>query len=159
MRQGISYYSALHWLAANPQKPVFRQLDVDEKKITLTYSLAEFVRVAAGNGIEGTWSGYFSTSVAEGTLVIDSANYAPLEHTAGELRERFSQFVEIAPGRRVPLAITIDQGGMHFDWRFRVYRPGLWLFHEARYEDATVAKIEQVEIDSRPAEIAFAPEH
>lgn len=162
MRQGISYYSAVHWLAANPEKAVFRQLESDEKKITLTYTLAEPVRVAAGNGIAGTWTGYFSRSVREGTLVVNAATFTPLEHTSGELREIFSQFVEIAPNRAVPLAITIDQGGMHFDWRFCVYQPGLWLFHEARYGGgagnavAVVAKIEQVEIDGRPAEVSAA---
>lgn len=83
---------------------------------------------------------------------------------SGELREVFSQFVEIAPNRRVPLAITIDQGGMHFDSRFWVYQPGLWLFHEAHYGGsagkaaAVVAKIEQVEIDGRPAEVSSASE-
>ncbi len=53
---------------------------------------------------------------------------------------------------------------MHFDWRFCVYQPGLWLFHEARYGGgagkaaAVVAKIEQVEIDGRPAEVSAAAE-
>lgn len=164
MRQGISYYSAVHWLAANPEKAVFRQVERDEKKITLTYTLTEPVKVAAGNGIAGTWRGYFSRSVREGTLVVNAATFTPMEHTSGELREVYSQFVEIAPNRPVPLAITIDQGGMHFDWRFCVYQPGLWLFHEARYGGgagkaaAVVAKIEQVEIDGRPAEISAAAE-
>lgn len=164
MRQGVSYHSVVHWLAANPEKAVFRQLERDEKKITLTYTLAEPVRVAAGNGIAGTWRGYFSRSVREGTLVVNAATFTPMEHTSGELREMYSQFVEIAPNRPVPLAITIDQGGMHFDWRFRVYQPGLWLFHEARYGGgagkaaAVVAKIEQVEIDGRPAELSAAAE-
>ncbi|MCL4192438.1 MAG: hypothetical protein KJZ87_11960 [Thermoguttaceae bacterium] len=64
----------------------------------------------------------------------------------------------------MPLAITIDQGGMHFDWRFCVYQSGLWLFHEARHGGgagkaaAVVAKIEQVEIDGRPAELSAADE-
>ncbi len=58
-RRGTSYYSALDYLTANPELAIFRAVDIGEQQIELVYALKEFARVSAGNGVSGTWRGYF----------------------------------------------------------------------------------------------------
>ncbi|MCA9145893.1 MAG: hypothetical protein KDB05_24040, partial [Planctomycetales bacterium] len=97
-RRGISYYSAIDYITANPDKAIFRVVDVGDEKIELVYSLPERVVVSAGNGVARTWSGFFSMGVREGTLIIDAKTYTPIEHRTGELTEAFSNYVELRDG-------------------------------------------------------------
>jgi hypothetical protein len=161
-RQGISYDSAIHHLIQSPDQIAFRHVQVSSEKITLSYLLAEPVHVAVGNGISGTWSGYFSMGVREGTLVIDAKRLVPLEHSAEGLHETYARYVDLGHGSFAPLRIDIDQSGMKFAWTFRVYEPGLWLFSSARYdtgqaESKVVASIDKVQINGGEAKLKHGP--
>jgi hypothetical protein len=147
-RRGISYYSAIDYITANPDKAIFRVVDVGENRIELVYSLAERVIVSAGNGVAQTWSGFFSMGVREGTLIIDAKRYAPIEHRTGELTETFSNYVELRDGHYVPLRIQISK--YKLDWTFKVHEPGLWLFDHGTTggkSDSVIARVEHVSIN------------
>jgi hypothetical protein len=55
----------------------------------------------------------------------------------------------------VPRRIKIDHGDMKFDWKFKVYEPGLWLFDNSHYSyvmpDQRVVFVDNVQINGRPA--------
>ena len=162
LRQGISYYSVVHYLAARPEQAVFRLVDVGDDEITLVYDLKESVRASAGNGLVGTWSGFFSTGVGQGKLVLDAKTLVPREHRSAEFSETFSQYVEIRPGQYAPLRIRVDKGTT-FDWTFCVYAPGLWLFDASRtdreeLEDGIVARVDNVKVNGQPADVMATAE-
>jgi hypothetical protein len=154
VRNGISYDSALHYLTAEPANAVFRLVEEGPETIRLAYTLSRPIRMSAGNGVEGAWRGYFTTMVREGLLVIDSKTLTPREHTSAELRETWTEHVEIRPACYAPLAVAI-RGGHHYDWTFRVYEPGLWLLAAARRPgetdaNAAIATVENVTVNGRP---------
>jgi hypothetical protein len=158
VRQGISYVSVLHGLKAHPERAVFRQLDVHPDKIVLTYTLTEAAPVSAGNGVLGTWRGFFSRGVPMGTLVVDPKTYALREHRSRFHQETLSDYVEIRPGHVVPLRVRVSDGGMKFDFRFRVYEPGLWLFASSQRESrpdesGPVAQIDKVTVNGQPGKV------
>jgi hypothetical protein len=161
-RQGISYDSAIHRLIQTPDQIAFRHVQVSGEKIILSYLLAEPVRVAIGNGIRSTWTGYFSMGVREGTLVVDAKRLVPLEHSAEGLHETYAQYVDLGHGCFAPLRINVDHSGMAFTWTFRVYEPGLWLFSSARYdtgqaESKVMASIDKVQINGGEAKLKHSP--
>lgn len=158
VRRGISFVSVLHGLKAHPERAVLRQLEVKPDRIVLTYSLREGASVSAGNGVLGPWRGYFQRSVQSGTLVIDPKTYTLQEHRSRYHQETFSDYVEIRPGQFAPLRVQVSDGGMEFDFRFRVYEPGLWLFASSRREGPggkpeVVAQVEKVAVNGQPGKV------
>jgi len=158
VRQGVSYVSVLHGLKAHPERVVFRQVDVLPDKIALAYTLTEAPPASAGNGVLGPWRGFFSRGVPRGTLVIDPKTYALREHRSRFHQETLSDYVEIRPGHVAPLRVRVSDGGMEFDFRFRVYEPGLWLFAssgtESRAgESGPVARIDKVTVNGQPGKV------
>lgn len=159
-RQGISYYSPIHHLTRDPAQVRFRRVDMGEQRITLDYILAEPAPVAMGTGISGTWRGYFSKRVREGTLVVDAKRLVPLAHTARGLRETWSQYVDLDADHCAPLSIDVDT---RFAWKFRVYEPGLWLFAftgdgGSEGEKKLIASVDEVHVNGENATIKHAPE-
>jgi hypothetical protein len=154
VRRGISYASAVHFLAANPTAAVFRQVEAGADRIVLAYTLKEPIGVSAGNGVQGIWHGFFSMPVREGVLVLDAHRFTPLENRSEEMVETFSQHVEVEAGRFVPLAIRIEQGGMRFDWTFQVVEPGLWLFAACEAGPGEAAgRVDRVRVNGADARV------
>jgi hypothetical protein len=154
IRRGISYASAVRNLAANPSTATFRQVEEGDDRITLAYTLKWPAVVAAGNGVQTTWRGFFSMPFREGVLVLDAHRFTPIENRSEELREAFSQYVEIEPGRFAPLAIRIKQRSMQFDWTFQVVRPKLWLFAASETDTGqVVARVDRVRVNGAEARL------
>ncbi len=154
---GITYSPLLAMIVQNPDKVVFQLVDVGPKQIRLVYSLLEPWMVQAGNGIEHTWRGYFSdTRTHHAELLIDAATMRPVSHKTDDFQETFDEFADLRPGHSVPRHINIQNGDMHFDWRFKVYEPGLWLFDHSMYsylsEKEPVAFIDNVQVNGEPAQ-------
>ena len=162
LRQGISYYSPIHYLTRDPGQIPFRRVEIGEERITLQYLLAEPTPVAMGNVISGTWRGFFSTRVREGTLVVDAKRFVPLEHTAKGLHETWSEYVDLGESHFAPLGIDVEHDGMRFGWKFRVYEPGLWLFAfapdaAAGDDKKLIASADKVRVNGEEAKIKYTP--
>jgi hypothetical protein len=158
VQRGISYVSVLYGLTTDSKSVVFRQIDVQPDKMTLTFTLAGGTSVSAGNGVLGTWSGFFSTTVSEGTMIVDPKTYTVQEFHCGEYRETSSDWVEIRPNHFVPLRVRVSSGHMSFDFRFRVYEPGLWLFAWSQREGSTpIAQVDNVIVNGEPGKVIHAP--
>jgi hypothetical protein len=153
---GITYSPLVAVMAKNPDLVAFQLVEVGAERIRLVYSLTKPLMMQAGNGIEHTWRGYFSNNRAHhGELVIEAPSLRLLSHKTDDWTETFADYVEVAPGHAVPRRIKIDHGDMKFDWKFKVYEPGLWLFDNSHYSyvmpDQRVVFVDNVQINGRPA--------
>jgi hypothetical protein len=146
-RQGVTYSTMLHQLASKPESATVRSVSEDNGRIRLTLSFDPPVRGACGNGVENSWNGYFNFGGDTGYLVLDAARLVPLEAGIGSLTETFSEFVAVDSAHFVPLAITIQKEETRYDWRFRLYEPGLWLFDDSHYGDQRIAWVEQLKVN------------
>jgi hypothetical protein len=155
VRRGISHYSIVHHLAANPAEATFRQVEVGDDRITLAYTLKQPACVSAGNGVLGTWHGFFSKGAREGVLVLDARRFTPLESRSDGLVETFSQYVAVGKSGFAPLAIRVQLGNqMRFGWTFQVVEPGIWLFASGYSEDGdVVAQVDQVRVNGAAAKL------
>lgn len=156
IRQGISYFGTPHVLATRPEKTVFRQVEVGRETILLRFLVQDSVKFAAGNGVSGSWRGYFNTPLREGLIVLDKTTFRPVRTDIGSVQETFSQYMGLGDGRFVPLAVRIQKGSTDWDWKFRVYEPGLWLLAEARAHDGEgrgelLATVDSVTVNGQPA--------
>jgi hypothetical protein len=91
---------------------------------------------AVGNGISGSWHGWFNGGIDRGTAIFDTKTNTVKEVRTENYDERFSDYYELKPNQFVPRRIVIDYHNgnknesykMFFDFRFKVYEPCLWLF-------------------------------
>jgi len=130
-RQGISYSTCLHALAADPVSWQYDDFEEDDETIRLTFYRKEPARIACGNGIARSWRGYFSRSAVLGVLWLDARHMVPLRLETKDMVEEFGDYVALDDGQFAPLSVRVTTGAMDFRWSFRVYEPGLWLFHES----------------------------
>ncbi len=132
IRQGITYDSILHKLATEPSAAKYTAIEEDDGTIKLDFGLTDS-RVSIGNGIEKGWRGYFSRKIDKGTFWIDAEKMIPVRADCNNLYEYFSDYAAADETHYVPLKIKIDDDDMHFDWTFKLHKPGLWLFDHSDY--------------------------
>lgn len=155
VRHGVSFVSVVHYLAEDPGRAVFRKVESGPERIELVYTLKAPVSVSAGNGVLGTWRGFFSMPAREGRLVLDTATFTPIEHATDGMVEHFGPYAVLdAENHRAPLEIRVDHDGMRFGWAFQVFKPGLWLLDSAYRDDGDepVAIVDQVKVGGVAAE-------
>lgn len=162
-RQGLSYHSPLHAALQNPGEVKATSATQTPEGVVLTLSFDPTAKVAYGNGVEGTWRGYFSTLCAEAKVEVDTTRWVPKKVTFEGVKESFGDYVEADPGHWVPLSVGIVHGEMKFEWLFKLYRDGLWLLDRSEYRGARVAWVDGVEVGTGRAEVvqstAEAHEH
>ncbi len=113
-----------------------------------------------GGGVSGSWQGYIYYKLGDGVLRLDAKTLLPIELTSTWrdakrneetlVTERLSEPVEVADGHWVPLRVEAvrqentssageakNENSSRFDWTFKVYQPGLWLFDAELAADAT----------------------
>jgi hypothetical protein len=155
--QGITYAAMVHQLGRNPQSATVQGITEEDGRVRLDLALDPPVRGACGNGVENSWHGYHSIGGNTGFLVLNSKLWVPLEAGIGRLRETFGEFVAVDEQHYVPLAIRVKIGDdTEYDWRFRVYEPGLWLFDESRSGERRIAWVERVKVNSADAKLEHA---
>lgn len=165
-RKGISYIGVSRLLVSDIDALRCTRVEEDAEKGTLTFDfvLKQPWMNAVGNGIAGSWKGWFNGVVGEGTAVLDTKTNTILEIRTENYDERFSDYVEIEKGKFVPGRIVVDyhkgkRGGesdMFFDFRFKVYEGGVWLFdrslpQEIESKAKPVVWIDEVKIDGKEA--------
>ncbi len=113
-----------------------------------------------GGGVSGSWQGYIYYKLGDGVLRLDAKTLLPIELTSTWrdakrneetlVTERLSEPVEVADGHWVPLRVEAvrqentssaseakNESSSRFDWTFKVYQPGLWLFDAELAADGT----------------------
>jgi hypothetical protein len=93
------------------------------KTLRLTARLKEdkgSFRVEVGNGVENSWSGYYSHGTHETTIILDAERFVPLTERTNLTTIRYAGWLESSPGRWVPRRIDVMNSDthyrMHFDW-------------------------------------------
>jgi hypothetical protein len=176
-RQGITYSSLLQLLAKSPERVQTQSIKEEDGKITLALKVlpvpgAPRTRIIAGNsvpipplgiecgnGIGGSYRGYFSTGGTDAVIVVDAERMVPLsclvEVANGSLEVSFSDYVQINPGSYAPLSVTVNNknsafppeiGNIVFYWKFKLH-DGLWLFDESQYRGQKVAWTDHVVVN------------
>ncbi len=133
IRQGITYDSIVQQLAKKPSATNYTVIEESDGSIRIDFILKEPVQIRVGNGIKGSWYGYFNRQVEEGTLWIDAAKMVPVSMKCNEVYEYFSDYTAFDKTHYVPLRVKVDSSDMHFDWNFKLHKPGLWLFDVSHY--------------------------
>jgi len=154
--KGISYTGGARVLVSLRERAEFRQVELGDDEIAIYFVLqGSPSTVAAGNGIAGTWRGFFSQGMREGILKLDAKRLTPISIQYGDRRELYSDYVEVADGCYVPGRIQI-RANTDFDFRFRVLKPSMWLLDRSlrrsiQGEEEPVAWLTDVTINGEPA--------
>jgi hypothetical protein len=154
--QGVTYSTLLHQLARKPQSATVTEIVEEKGKLRLALKLEPELRGAIGNGVENSWNGYHTFAGSDGYVVLDTERWVPLEAHVGRLTETFGEYARVDETHYVPLAIREQVSETQYDWRFRLYEPGLWLFDDAISEGRRLAWVEQVKINSAAADLRRA---
>jgi len=133
IRQGITYDSLLHKLAKEPFAATYTSIEEVNGIIRTDFKLKEPIQIHAGNGLKGRWYGSFDQLVEGGTFWIDAKKMSPVRAKCDDVYEYFSDYAAVDEAHYVPLRVKIDKNDMHFDWTFKLHKPGLWLFDQSRY--------------------------
>jgi hypothetical protein len=82
-----------------------------------------------------------------GLVLFEKNTWRPLVVRVGHLEIQYRDYVEIEPGVSSPLRIVVineNDGGMRFDFRFKVLDGKLWLFDRAYRDGKVVTSTEEV---------------
>ena len=156
-RQGITWYSILQTIARKPAQAIVREMTETNGVVALSLRVEPGVRGHCGNGIEGTWTGYFNLGGDFAEVVIDLKTMTPLRSVLGKITETYDDFVVVDDRHLVPLKVTVEkEDSMRFDWKFRLYKPGLWLLDYSEYGGRKVAWADGVRVGDKPAQMQAA---
>jgi hypothetical protein len=154
--QGVTYSTLLHQLAQAPQSATVTKMTEEKGILRLALTFEPAVRGAIGNGVENSWNGYHNLGGRDGYIVLDTERWVPLEASVGRLTETFGEYARVDGRHWVPLAIGEQIGDTHYDWHFRLYEAGLWLFDESISDGRRLAWVEQVKVNSAAAKLQQA---
>ncbi len=157
LAHGLSYSPAAAAVCWAPEKFVLRTVKIEPTGIRIGYTAKENVGFTAGNGVSGSWRGFVSGRISEGVLIIDPQRWVPLQNTFNrDDREEFQDYRKLPDGTWAPGGVKVFQNGkLSYDWKFKIYEPGVWLFAKSEnLEDpaaAPIATLENIEINGQPA--------
>jgi len=159
-RQGITYYSPLHAIARDPRLARVGKIELaGNETIEIDFVLDEPFKQHFGTGVENTWRGYMSQGAQGGKIILDAKRFVPISCKTGDVEQTFGEYVEAGAGHYVPRRITVTesgQEGMRWDWRFKMYEGGLWLFDRTGDKSPAHAAASNVKVNGQPAREAAA---
>lgn len=157
---GCTLYTGVHQLLRAPDR-FSTVVTEDPGGQTLTVSAklptddTENVAIEVGNGIDGSWRGYFSHSTREVVVTVDKTRLVPLEEKSGPTTVRYSEWQEVSPVRWVPRTIDVLKGKTHYRMHFEWAGNAAWLltYAEAISRDGaeTIARTKNVKVNDLAA--------
>ena len=154
VKRGITYAPlsgvVLKALAEKDTASIER-LERSDKEIKIEFKTDGSLGTRLGGGVSGTWHGFIYYKLGNGTLRLDAKTLMPIELLSTHrdensnketvVTEKLSEPAKIDPGHWAPLRVeavrlekeyrdgqVTKESTSRFDWTFRVYEPGLWLF-------------------------------
>ncbi len=117
----------------------------------------------AGMGLGSSFFGFTSGKAAEGMLYVNPADYTltGVKLASGGY-EKYGDYVALDETHKVPRRIEVEfvsgRNKTYFDFRFKAYEPGIWLFDRGEYKlngrKTSIGKLVDVTVnDSAPVEI------
>lgn len=157
--QGATLHGGLHELLHAPDNfEIMVERPDGEGTITIRARVKAddgSFKLHAGNGIEGSWHGYFSLGGArETTLTVDEERLVPLKEETRGSTILYRDWQEVEPGRWVPLRVEVFFGQTHYRMHFDWLGKAIWLlrFSESVSSQSTVAMthVRNVRINGQP---------
>jgi len=90
-----------------------------------------------GNGLSGTWCGYFTWAWRQLECVLDAETLLPVSADVGEDEQRYADYQEVAPGKFAPMTITVPGW---FEYHFVWAGDCLWIAKETRSQPDAAGK-------------------
>jgi hypothetical protein len=151
-RQGVAYYSILNRMATNPSATIVTKIERDAGTIKLYFVYNDLMDMGGRNKIPAHLLVGMDKA---GSLWLDAEKLVPLKLRAGYREERFTGYVGAGEERYVPLTIGYDHGTSYYDYKFSLYKPGLWLLesgpHGRDETDFSADLVGNVKINGEPA--------
>jgi len=121
--QGCGLRTGIHALLGEPERFAIKVEAIDDQALRVVASVKDAERpvgVEVGNGIDSSWSGFFSHSSRDVVLLVDRKRLIPLEEQVASTTLRYREWKEVEQGRWVPSLVDVLNGEtryqMHFDW-------------------------------------------
>lgn len=163
VKRGITYTplsGVLLKALAEMETTDIKSIQRTDEEIRIEFETDGSVGARLGGGVSGSWQGYIFYKLGNGTLRLNAKTLLPIElrstlNDEGRDREtvvteKLGEPVEVDPGHWVPLRVEAvrheketkngeiaDESTSRFEWAFRVYEPGLWLFDAELAADGT----------------------
>jgi hypothetical protein len=162
-RKGISYIGVSRLLVIDIDGLHCTRVaeNIETETLEFDFVLKQERMNAFGNGISGSWLGWFNGVIDKGTAIFDTKTNTVKEIRTKNYDERFSDYIELKPNQFAPRRIVIDyhkgkkndHSEMFFDFRFKVYEPCLWLFDRSVKPDEKdfPVWIDHVFVEDKPA--------
>lgn len=103
--------------------------------ISITAQAREHFFIEGGQGVTGSFSGYFSRGPKSVTVDLDRKTMLPCTETWDDGRVDYADWKELRPGKWAPMRITISSGDMGFDMQFRWVQDKLWILERSKRLD------------------------
>jgi hypothetical protein len=142
---GTTLQAGFHELIASPGKFIIEvKQEPGAQILTILAKVKDdkdFIRVEAGNGVEDSWSGYFSHGARETTIIVDAGKLVPLEEQSGSTTILYRDWQEAGAGKWVPGRIDVIGSSAHYCMHFAWLGDAVWLLRlsESIDPEATVA--------------------
>lgn len=144
MWQGATLHTGLHALAASSAgfqvtagriegdptyADAFIRLSVRPK------AAGESFHLAVGNGIDGSWRGYYSHPSALMRVDLDPVTLLPLREMHEDSQYEFRHWQEVKPGRWIPRLVIAKRGDIEYRMHFAWQGEAVWLLTHAEIAD------------------------
>jgi beta-lactamase regulating signal transducer with metallopeptidase domain len=140
---GTTLHAGFHELIKSPGQFAFEvSRGANAKTLKLVAKpkdAAKRIEVEAGNGVENSWRGYFSSSARETAIIVDVEKLVPLEEQSGATSIRYSDWREVSSAQWVPRRIEVVGQSVHYRTHFAWLGDTVWLagFSEAVSPEGT----------------------
>jgi hypothetical protein len=169
--QGATLYTGFHALAGAPSAftATVERIEQDAAYSTPFTRLTlrpkdpeQSFRLEVGNGIDGSWHGYFTHSSPEMQLDLDPETLLPVRELHQHSQYEFRDWQEVKPGAWAPRLVVVTRGDalyrMHFAWQ----GDAAWLLTHAEIVDGDrvrpVARVSDVRVNDEAITVALSTE-
>lgn len=133
--EGTTLSTGIHWLVNHPsQFDIQIQTNVPDAKdknivrlICRASDPASSIQLAIGNGIEGTWNGYFSHGADQLVLDIDRDRMLPVREQLQSTTITYGDWHRVDDDHSVPGVVTVHRQDMHWEMHFDWVGDAVWL--------------------------------
>jgi HEAT repeat protein len=171
MWQGATLYTGLHALAGAPGAftAAAERIEQDAAystpfiRLTLRPKDSEHAfRLEVGNGIDGSWRGYFVHSSSEMQLDLGPETLLPARELHQHSQFEFRDWQEVKPGAWAPRLVVVTRGDMAYRMHFAWQGGAAWLLTHAEIIDGDrvrpVAQVSDVRVNDEAITVALSAE-
>lgn len=152
-RQGITLNPGLFQLLANTDAYELTLEDDGGEWLILVAKRDRGFRLSAGNGVSGSWRGYFSARSDQMTLQLHRDTLLPAREIHDGTEFVYKQWLKVATDRWVPQQIDVLHGDMVFQMHFQWREDVLWILHYSDYalrgKPASVARVTEIVLNDQ----------